>query len=130
VACAQCGPIEIELEGILRVYKIDQTTLFFDARSAEDFAKASLPGTHNVPLDCAHRVIVGPVPIRFVAKALRLVPAGSDRAALKELAPTCADRGHWEIVMCRFLWGIAALEVYLGLYRLARPVGAGLRAIG
>jgi hypothetical protein len=45
------GPIEIELEGILRVYKIDQTTLFFDARSAEDFAKASLPGTHNVPLD-------------------------------------------------------------------------------
>ena len=27
--------------------------------------------------------------------------------------------------MSRFLWGVAALEVYLGLYRLARPVGAG-----
>ena len=58
-------------------------------------------------------------------RPLGLAPAGSDRTALKELAPTCADRGHWGIVMCRFLWGIAALEVYLGLYRLARPVGAG-----
>lgn len=45
------GPVEIELEGILRVYKIDQTALFFDARSAADFAKANLPGTHNVPAD-------------------------------------------------------------------------------
>jgi hypothetical protein len=31
--------------------------------------------------------------------------AGSDRAALKELAPTCADRGHWGTMMSRFLWG-------------------------
>src|SRR5262245_38739703 len=45
------GPVEIELEGILRIYKIDQTALFFDARKAADFAKASLPGTHNVPAD-------------------------------------------------------------------------------
>jgi rhodanese-related sulfurtransferase len=45
------GPVEIELDGILRIYKIDQTALFFDARSAADFAKASLPGTHNVPAD-------------------------------------------------------------------------------
>ena len=45
------GPVEIELEGILRVYKIDQTALFLDARTAPDFAKASLPGTHHVPAD-------------------------------------------------------------------------------
>ena len=45
------GPVEIELEGILRVYKIDQTAVFLDARSADDFAEASLPGTHNVPAD-------------------------------------------------------------------------------
>src|SRR5258705_8836307 len=30
------GPVEIELEGILRLYKIDQTALFFDARSVVD----------------------------------------------------------------------------------------------
>jgi rhodanese-related sulfurtransferase len=45
------GPVEIELEGILRVYGIDQTAVLLDARSAEDFAKDSLPGTHNVPAD-------------------------------------------------------------------------------
>ena len=42
VARAQ-GPVEIELEGILRIYKIDQTALFFDARKAVDFAKVSSP---------------------------------------------------------------------------------------
>src|SRR2546427_682802 len=32
---ALSGPVEIELEGVLRVYKIDQTAVFLDARSAE-----------------------------------------------------------------------------------------------
>jgi rhodanese-related sulfurtransferase len=45
------GPVEIELEGVLRVYKVDQTAVFFDGRSADEFAKKSLPGTHNVPAD-------------------------------------------------------------------------------
>jgi rhodanese-related sulfurtransferase len=48
---ALSGPVEIELEGILRVYKVDQTAVFFDARSEEEFSKQSLPGAHNVPLD-------------------------------------------------------------------------------
>jgi rhodanese-related sulfurtransferase len=43
--------VEIELEGILRIYKIDNTAVFFDARSAADFAKERLPGTHNVPAE-------------------------------------------------------------------------------
>ena len=47
----QLGITQIELEGILQIYKIDQTALFFDARKAADFAKASLPGTHNVQAD-------------------------------------------------------------------------------
>jgi rhodanese-related sulfurtransferase len=45
------GPVEIELDGILRVYKIDQTAVFLDARPAEDFAEGSLPATHSVPVD-------------------------------------------------------------------------------
>jgi rhodanese-related sulfurtransferase len=45
------GPTEIELEGILRIFKVDQTAVFFDARSAEEFSKGSLPGAHNVPAD-------------------------------------------------------------------------------
>jgi rhodanese-related sulfurtransferase len=45
------GPVEIELEGILRVYRIDQTAVFLDARPAEEFAQGSLPATHSVPAD-------------------------------------------------------------------------------
>jgi rhodanese-related sulfurtransferase len=45
------GPTEIELEGILRIFKVDQTAVFFDARSAEEFSKGSLPGAHNAPAD-------------------------------------------------------------------------------
>lgn len=45
------GPVEIELEGIMRVYKIDQTAVFLDARSEEEFSKRHLPATHNVPAD-------------------------------------------------------------------------------
>lgn len=50
------GPTEIELEGILRIFKVDQTAVFFDARSAEEFSKGSLPGAHNTP---AHKLASG-----------------------------------------------------------------------
>ncbi len=42
------GPIVIELDGILRIAKMDQTAVFIDARSAEDYAKGSLPGARNL----------------------------------------------------------------------------------
>jgi rhodanese-related sulfurtransferase len=45
------GLVEIELEGILRIYRIDQTAVFLDARPAADFTKLSLPGTYNMPAD-------------------------------------------------------------------------------
>ena len=45
------GALEIELEGVLRVYKLDKTAVFFDARTAEDFARGSLDGSHSVPAD-------------------------------------------------------------------------------
>jgi rhodanese-related sulfurtransferase len=43
------GPTVIELEGIVRIFKVDQTAVYFDARSAEDFAQGSLAGAHNMP---------------------------------------------------------------------------------
>jgi rhodanese-related sulfurtransferase len=48
---ALSGPVEIELEGIVRIFGIDQTAVFFDARDAEEFSKGSLPGAHNIPVD-------------------------------------------------------------------------------
>jgi rhodanese-related sulfurtransferase len=37
------GPTEIELEGILRIFKVDQTAVFLDTRTAEEFGKSSIP---------------------------------------------------------------------------------------
>jgi rhodanese-related sulfurtransferase len=45
------GPTEIELEGIVRIFKVDQTAVFIDARSAEEFAKGSIPGARNLTLE-------------------------------------------------------------------------------
>jgi rhodanese-related sulfurtransferase len=80
------GPVEIELEGILRIYKIDQTALFFDARSAVDFAKASLPGTHNVPADQIATDGLRKAPMPSNDFNTRIVLFGRDFAQARALA--------------------------------------------
>jgi rhodanese-related sulfurtransferase len=80
------GPVEIELEGILRVYKIDQTALFFDARSAADFAEASLPGTHNVPADQLATDGLRKAPMPSNDFNTRIVLFGRDFAQTRALA--------------------------------------------
>ena len=80
------GPVEIELEGILRVYKIDQAALFFDARSVVDFAKASLPGTHNVPADQIATDGLRKAPMPSDDFNTRIVLFGRDFAQARALA--------------------------------------------
>ena len=45
------GPVEIELGGIKRIFKADQTAVYFDTRPASEFAKGSLPGAINASAD-------------------------------------------------------------------------------
>ncbi len=58
------GPAEIALEGILRVYGVDDTALLFDARAPEAFAQTSIAGTHNVPAErvAAEGIHFAPLP--------------------------------------------------------------------
>jgi rhodanese-related sulfurtransferase len=44
------GPTAIELDGIARIVAADRTAVFIDGRSAQDFARGSLPNAHNAPL--------------------------------------------------------------------------------
>ena len=44
------GPTEIELDGIVRIFKVHRTAVFLDARSTEEFATGSLPGARNIPV--------------------------------------------------------------------------------
>lgn len=45
------GPTEITLDGMARVHGRDQTAVFIDARSPEEFASGSLPGARSLPVD-------------------------------------------------------------------------------
>ena len=82
------GPTVIELEGILRNFRADQTVVYFDARSPSEFIQGSLPGAHNIsagdlkspglPFDDFNRRIV--LFGRDGADARRLADAFSKRA--------------------------------------------------
>ena len=50
------GPVEIELEGIVRIFKVDQTAVFFDARTVEEFSKGTLPGHTTSRSTNSHRM--------------------------------------------------------------------------
>jgi len=45
------GPTVMELEGAVRIFGVDNTAVFLDVRTREEFSSGSIPGTHNVPLD-------------------------------------------------------------------------------
>jgi rhodanese-related sulfurtransferase len=87
------GPTEIELEGILRIYRIDPTAVFFDARSAEEFAEGSVPGAHNVTADkLATDAGLQKVPLPRDDFNTRIVLFGRDSAQARELADAFSKR--------------------------------------
>jgi rhodanese-related sulfurtransferase len=83
---ALSGPVEIEAEGIARIVGIDRTAVFFDARDAEEFAKGSLPGAHNVPVDKLGAAGLGKAPLPRDDFNTRVVLFGRDAAQARRLA--------------------------------------------
>ena len=86
------GPTAIELEGLLRVYGRDQTAVFLDARSAEEFAKGSLPGAHNVPVDQLASGELKKAPLPKDDFNTRIVLFGRDAAQARVLAEALSNR--------------------------------------
>jgi rhodanese-related sulfurtransferase len=80
------GAVEIELEGIARIYRIDQTAVFLDARSADDFAKANLSGSHNVPADKLATNGLRGAPMPNTDFNTRVILFGRDAAQARMLA--------------------------------------------
>jgi rhodanese-related sulfurtransferase len=80
------GPTEVELEGILRIFKVDQTAVFFDARTAEEFSKGSLPGAHNVPVDALASGVLQKAPLPRNDFNTRIVLFGRDSGQARVLA--------------------------------------------
>jgi len=81
------GPVEIELEGIARIYGVDRTAVYFDGRSAEEFSKGSVPGAHNIPIDTTSRVLLGAkAPTLLDDFNTRIILFGRDGAQARKLA--------------------------------------------
>ena len=80
------GPVEIELEGIVRIFGVDQTVVYFDARSAEEFAQGTLPGAHNVPADAVATGGFEKVPMPRNDFNTRIVIFGRDKTQARKLA--------------------------------------------
>jgi rhodanese-related sulfurtransferase len=86
---ALVGVMQIEPEGVRYVWDGDRTAVFVDARPAEDFQAASLPGSRNIPLsDVAAAKDDGRLPMED--HNTRIVVFGGDaeqaRAVATELA--------------------------------------------
>lgn len=84
------GPTAIELEGVVRVFRNDQTAVFFDARSAEEFSEGSLPGAHNLLPKDAAKVQGSPMPVDDFNT--RIVLFGSDVTQARALADALSKR--------------------------------------
>lgn len=86
------GPTAIELGGVLRVYGADQTAVFFDGRAAGEFAKGSIPGTHNVPADELAEGRLKKIPLPEDDFNRRIVLFGRDAAQARMLADVLSKR--------------------------------------
>ena len=80
------GPVEIDLDGIARVYQIDRTAIFFDARNPEEFASGSIAGAHNVPADTIGGDGLAKAPLPRNDFNTRVILFGRDGAQARKLA--------------------------------------------
>jgi rhodanese-related sulfurtransferase len=81
------GPVEIELEGIARIFGADRTAVYVDARSSEEFAKGTLPGAYSIPIDTTSRVALGEkAPALQNDFNIRIILFGRDGAQARKLA--------------------------------------------
>jgi rhodanese-related sulfurtransferase len=86
------GPTAIGLDGIARIIKADRTAIFFDVRSAEEFAKGSLAGAHSVPADDAVSGKLKKMPLPEDDFNRRIVLFGRDGVQARRLAELLSKR--------------------------------------
>lgn len=93
------GPTAIELSGITRIFGEDRTAVFIDTRSAEEFAKGSIPGAHNLTSDTLaatqKKMMSGqlkdaPLPLDDFNR--RIILIGRDGAQARKLADLMSTR--------------------------------------
>jgi rhodanese-related sulfurtransferase len=93
------GPTVVELDGVRRILKLDRSAVFIDARSADAFAKGSLPNARNLTPEALDATIKGmmsgqvqnaPLPLDDFNR--RIVLFGRDAAEARRLADAMSKR--------------------------------------
>jgi rhodanese-related sulfurtransferase len=79
------GPMEIELEGIVRIFGVDRMAIYFDARPAAEFGRGSIPGAHNVPTDSLNDGVLEKAPLPRSDFNTRLIIFGRDGGQARRL---------------------------------------------
>lgn len=85
------GPTAIEIDGITRVFGVDRTAVFIDARPASDFATGTIPGARNAAVeDVAAGRLKVPLPEDDFNR--RIILFGRDAAEAGQLAELLSKR--------------------------------------
>lgn len=92
------GPTEVELEGILRIYGRDQTAVFLDARAEEAYARGTVPGARNLPVEEYASGALKKPPLPEDDFNTRIILFGKDAAQARALAEALSKR-PWHNVM-------------------------------
>lgn len=80
------GPTVMELEGVVRIYDVDRTAVYFDARSSTEYAKGTIPGAHSVPAEQIHAGVLDGAPKPGQDMNTRIVIFGNDGVQARKLA--------------------------------------------
>ena len=85
------GPIAIEVAGIKRIFDVDRTAVFIDARSTIEFRKGSIPGAQNAPLsEVTAGKVKAPLPEDDFNR--RIILFGHDGSQARQLADLLSKR--------------------------------------
>jgi rhodanese-related sulfurtransferase len=91
------GPTVMELEGVVRIYDVDRTVVYFDARSPADFAKGSIPGAHSVPAEQIDAGVLSSAPKPGQDMNTRIVIFGKDGVQARELAEAMGESPYHNV---------------------------------
>ena len=86
------GPTAIGIDGIARIVQGDKTAVLIDSRSAEDFARGSLPNAHNAPLADVISGKLKKLPLPEDDFNRRIVLFGYDAGQARQLAELLSTR--------------------------------------
>jgi rhodanese-related sulfurtransferase len=92
------GPTQIEIGGIARVYKVDQTAVFIDGRPAEAFASGTLAGARNAPAEDVVSGKLKKIPLPVDDFNRRIILFGRDGKQAQSLAKVMSKRPWHNVV--------------------------------